>query len=268
MTAEQDKQEEKAKKNQEKLEEKARKDEEKAKREEEKAAKAEQKRHEKEGKRKSKLSPAAVAAPTSQQEEHTQDEGDTTAARDEGTQDEIAEEVVSSGSRPTYEAKVEASGSSQHKSEGSTSPTSKVKGWIKNRFSRGKSIGEQDKKRRSFFGGASMKDHAGNGSTASVENRSTSMHDVAMAGKADEETHASKHEAEERDSQGVSPVSTPLEEERQLGDHMATEGEGVEEAARESRKASLDPPKPIEDPVIRTSSSPTRDSRFREEMDQ
>lgn len=121
-----------------------------------------------------------------------------------------------------------------------------------------------------------MKDHAGNGSAASVENRSTSMHDVAMAGKTDEDTHASKHDAakepahddEERDSQGVSPVSTPLEEERQLGDHMATAGEGVEEEARESRKASLDPPKPISDPVIRTSSSPTRDSRFREEMDQ
>jgi hypothetical protein len=102
------------------------------------------------------------------------------------------------------------------------------------------------------------------------------MQDVAMAGKAGTEDAAahdaaneeSAHENTKRDSQGVSPVSTPLEEERQLGDAADKTDDGAEEQERPSRKSSLDPPRPIEDPGVRTSSSPTRDSRFREEMDQ
>ncbi|TWU77525.1 hypothetical protein ED733_007352 [Metarhizium rileyi] len=264
----QERQEEKAKKHQEKMEEKSRKD-------EERSAKAEQKRQAKEERRRSKYGSAVISDSTTHADEHTHraDEG---AATREGTHLDTAEGVGLSGSGPTRETPVEASGSSQHKAEGSTSPTSKVKGWIKNRFSRGKSIGEQDKKRRSFFGGASMKDHAGNGSAASIENRSASMHEVAMAGKTGEEgletkyepVGGSAHREVERDSQGVSPASTPLEEERELGDDRQEKGKGVEHDERPSRRASLDPPRPIQDLGIRTSSSPTRDSRFREEMDQ
>ncbi|KJK77947.1 hypothetical protein H634G_06914 [Metarhizium anisopliae BRIP 53293] len=268
---EQEKQEEKAKKLQEKMDEKARKD-------EERATKAEQKRQAKEEKRRSKHGPAVATTSSPHQGEHTQEADENPAGREEETRGETAEELGLAGSGPTVETTAEAPGSPQHKTEGSTSPTAKVKGWIKNRFSRGKSIGEHDKKRRSFFGGASLKDHAGDGSAASIENRSASMHEVALAGKSGEE-HETKHEAAKesahreakRDSQGVSPVSpvsTPLEEELELADEAKNKGKGVEEEERPSRKTSLDPPRPIEDPAVRTSSSPTRDSRFREEMDQ
>lgn len=276
-TKEQEKQEDKAKKTQEKLEERNRKD-------EEKAAKAEQKRlakeYAKDEKRKSRPVAAAVTAPsTSQQDNH----GETVSTRDQESQAEAAEEPRAE--RPSVKTNVEASGSSQHKRDGSGSPTSKVKGWIKNRFSRGKSFGEQDKKRRSFFGGASMKDKEtmDNGSAVSIENRSINMHDVALAGKpgdealGGEETSAgtrlqtageSSQYGEDRDSQGVSPVSTPLEEERELGsktiDDDTRETGGRE--ARQRRKDSIEPPPPIDDPVARTSSSPNRDSRFREEL--
>ncbi|KAK2598949.1 Eisosome assembly protein [Conoideocrella luteorostrata] len=274
-TKEQEKQEQQAKKLQEKLDEKHRKD-------EEKAAKAEQKRLAKDEKRKSKLGPAAATAAS---DSHHDNEGEAIPTRDRESRPEAAEESVLADEHPTVDTNVEAAGPSQRKAEGSNSPTSKVKGWIKNRFSRGKSFGEQDRKRRSFFGGASLKDKdaTGNGSAVSIENRSTSMHDVALAGKTDEERHgvvktktgakgetrrdSAQHDAD-RDSQGVSPMSTPLEEERELGGKV--DGEDTHETGaedRQSRKTSIEPPRPIQDPVARTSSSPTRDSRFREEMD-
>ncbi|KND93550.1 Eisosome protein 1 [Tolypocladium ophioglossoides CBS 100239] len=273
--AEQERQEEKAKKLQEKQEEKARRDEEKAeeraKKEEEKAAKAEQKRHAKEERRKSKK-PEATAVSQGNGEEHA-------AGGEEGARDEDVHDTSNlSGFRPTVETSVESPGSAQRKTQGPTSPTSKVKGWIKNRFSRGKSAAEHGDKRRSFLGGAAMKESGANGSTASLDNRSTSMRDVAIAGKSGddhaghEETRATDadhhkesagndHETE-RDSHGVSPVSTPLEEERHVGDKVEEEDE-----ARNSRMMSMAPPRPIADEVARSSSSPTRDSRFREEID-
>ncbi|KHN95393.1 uncharacterized protein MAM_06670 [Metarhizium album ARSEF 1941] len=264
----QERQGEKAKKLQEKMEEKARKD-------EEKASKAEQKRQAKEEKRRSKHGSAVAATSASHPGEHTQEVDENLASREEERRRETAEETGLGDSGPPVETIVEASGSSQHKAEGSTSPTAKVKGWIKNRFSRGKSFGEQDKKRRSFLGGASMKDYAGEGNAASIENRSASMYEVAMAGKTGEEPktkhevaqESAGHREAEKDSNGVSPVSTPLEEECEFWDETQSKGKGVEEDERLSRKASLDPPRPIEDPVIRTGRSPTRDSRFREEMD-
>lgn len=272
---EQDKQDEKAKKLREKQEEKARRDEEKAeeraKKEEEKAAKAEQKRHAKEERRKSNNPEAAAVA-------HGND-GEHAAGEEGGAPGEDVHDTSNLGGlHPTIETSVGSPGSAQRKPEGSTSPTSKVKGWIKNRFSRGKSVSEHDDKGRSFVGGAAMKGPAANGSTASLDNRSTSMRDVAIAGKSGDDhagleetraTHAdhgkesadNDHETE-RDSRGVSPVSTPLEEERQLGGKVEEEDE-----ARNSEVMSMDPPRPIADEAGRTSSSSTRDSRFREEMD-
>ncbi|POR33340.1 Eisosome protein 1 [Tolypocladium paradoxum] len=268
---EQEKQEERAKKLQEKQDEKAKRDEEKAqeraKKEEEKAAKAVQKRHAKEERRKSNKPEAATVSTHVNHEEHA-------AGEDEGVHDT----GNLTGFHPTVETSVESPSSAQRKAEGSTSPTSKVKGWIKNRFSRGKSATEHGDKRRSFVGGAAMRESGANGSTASLDNRSTSMRDVAIAGTSGDD-HAGHEETgatdtdhgrepvenddeTERDSHGVSPVSTPLEEERQLGDKVEEE-----DKAHNSRLMGMEPPRPIEDPVARTSSSPTRDSRFREEMD-
>ncbi|KAG5946893.1 hypothetical protein E4U59_002681 [Claviceps monticola] len=281
-TKEHDKQEEKAKKMQEKLELKHRKDEEK--------------RLAKEEKRKSKLGPAVAAtaapapasptSPTSPRE----DDGENTSSRD--SHGDTHAVPAASGEpwseRPTVDTNIAASRSSQHEGEGSRSPTAKVKGWIKHTFAREKPSGEQNTKRRSFFGGASMKskenkDTSVNDHAVSIGNRSSSVYDVVPAGKAgeeelgDEEAHAApalktgstsapQHE-EDRDSQGVSPVSTPLEDERELGDTLhdgALENDKSED--RLSSDSIIEPPRRIHDPSARTCSSPNRDSRFREEL--
>lgn len=145
----------------------------------------------------------------------------------------------------------------EHKSpESGTSPTSKVKGWIKNRFSRGKSVGENEKptdKGKGFVGGAALRDSEMNKSNTSLNNRPSSMRDVALAGKgADPET---QDRTSARDSRGVSPVSSE--------ENLRTAKAQIQEDL-----PALTPPKPIKDPVARTSSSPTRDSRFRENLDQ
>ncbi|UNI19139.1 Eisosome assembly protein [Purpureocillium takamizusanense] len=288
-TKDEERQQERAKRQQEK-------EEEKTKRDEEKAARAEQRRLAKEEKRRSKH--GAIAAP-----DHA-DHQEHTAVAQEATQGEQAAghaQPAASAAPPTVDTNAEAPDSPQSKSEASTSPTSRVKGWIRNRFSRGKSMSETGDKRRSFLGGAAMREYQANGSAVSLENRPSSMRDVAYAGKSSDE-HANKTgggyasksidepvgktdadnanlggveagpsatdhhlvsggEAHEPDSHGVSPVSTPLEEEKRLGVDFE------DDDTRNGRRISIEPPKPIEDPSMRTGSSPNRDSRFREEID-
>lgn len=178
--------------------------------------------------------------------------GTTTTITAGGDDTPDAEEPV----RPTIETDIDNTETSQVKSPESgsatspASPTKKVRGWIRNRFSRGKSVNEQDAKdgkRKSFLGGVALRGSGSgaDGSTASLDNRADSMRDVAMAGKTgDDETDLYK------DSRGVSPVSSDSDE--------------VEEAGPSTMLA----PKPLEDPVARKSSSSfTRDSRFKELMD-
>lgn len=149
-----------------------------------------------------------------------------------------------------------------------SSPTSKVRGWIKNRFSRSKSVheneatgtGEQEKKRRSFFRAGTSKKPQPNDSMHSLEHRTSSMRDVAMAGRSGEEESHGPEGAQAsgaRDSRGVSPVSS-VEERRSRSAYRDEE---------ENEGPSIVPPRPIADPAPRSSMSPNRDSRFREEMD-
>ncbi|UKZ83622.1 hypothetical protein TrVFT333_011431 [Trichoderma virens FT-333] len=138
--------------------------------------------------------------------------------------------------------------SSQKKSpEGATSPTARVKGWIKNRFSRGKSVSEPGEKKKSFVGGAALRDSGPGGSTGSLGNRSSSMRDVTLAGRDGEEVTENHPQPLNRDSRGVSPVSS---------------GSG-----RSSELESFETPMAIMDQPPRQGNSPMRDSRFREMMD-
>lgn len=174
-------------------------------------------------------------------------------------------------------------------SETPTSPTARVKGWIKNRFSRGKSMSEHGDKKKSFIGGAALRDSAAGGSTASLGNRSSSIRDVTLAGRTGEETpvnhtaeiareatpdvaleaapeilpetvHDTVHEAAPeptgRDSRGVSPVSARS--------GMASSGKA---SGRSNDIERFETPAAIRDPAPRHSNSPARDSRFREMMD-
>ncbi|KAH8174204.1 eisosome protein 1 domain-containing protein [Sarocladium implicatum] len=228
----------------EKAQLKAQRDEEKAhereRKEAEKAKKAEEKRLAKEEKRKSKQQ--NTTEQDTQEEEH-----DTEAAVPATTT------VVTAGTGDDETPAASSDAKSPSSPSSPTSPGSKVKGWIKNRFSRGKSIGEKDRdadgngKRRSFFGGAALRDSsAANGSATSLDHRASSMRDVAMAGK-----NSSRGR---RDSSGVSPASTPA-------------GERCDPLSEvEPSPMPMTPPPRIADPVVRTSVSPSRDSRFREEM--
>ncbi|UKZ94158.1 uncharacterized protein TrAFT101_009039 [Trichoderma asperellum] len=178
-------------------------------------------------------------------------------------------------------------------SEAPTSPTARVKGWIKNRFSRGKSMSEHGEKKKSFIGGAALRDSTAGGSTASLENRTSSIRDVTLAGRTGDETPVN-HTAEiapeippeivpetapeaapeampettpetapetapetvARDSRGVSPVS--------VGSRRSSGGKG---SGRSNDMDRFETPAAIADPASRQSNSPARDSRFREMMD-
>lgn len=308
----QQKQEEKAAKAEEKAakaeEQRKLKEEQKAAKDEEKAAKAEEERQAKEEKRRSKMEAAAAttagdsaateeagddeptaADRTSESNDDSDDDSDDLLDTDDENENENEDKETEqqaereresqdvAATSATGDGQTENSEMSQRKSvEGSASSSKSkpgVKGWIKNRFSRGKSVSEKPEKesgekRRSFFGGASMKGNKSNKSNTSLEKRSSSIRDVAMAGKSENEDDASekdvvtkdkedddeklkdKEEEEEKpDSRGVSPVSTPAADDK---------------SERESR--GLEPPKPLDESLARTSSSPTRDSRFKEEI--
>ncbi|PHH64915.1 hypothetical protein CDD81_3772 [Ophiocordyceps australis] len=232
---------------------------------EEKARKAEEKRLARESKRKSKHDTSAG---------HEDGTAVAASTAEDAAQDEAPQPTVDTTADTADTAGAEASGTlagagtHRGKSEGATSPTSKVKGWIKNRFSRGKSMSEGGEKRRSFFGGAGMKEpNAANGSSTSLGNKPPSPPNKDSGAEAPDlgtESVAEAADREEpetevlRDSRGVSPVSTPGEEAKKLGD-------GLDDG--EVSPGGLEPPRRIEEGTGRASSSLPRDSRFLEMMD-
>jgi hypothetical protein len=94
-------------------------------------------------------------------------------------------------------------------------------------------------------GGAALREPDTNHSATSLDNRATSMRDVALAGR------GTNGELSDRDmlhdSRGVSPVSSDSDDDEQV--------------------PAITPPPAIKDPVARQSHSPSRDSRFRENLD-
>ncbi|KAL6822403.1 hypothetical protein V8C40DRAFT_249411 [Trichoderma camerunense] len=229
-----DKVQEKNRKQQEKQEEKQKK-------EEEKVAKAEQKKLAKEEKRKSKVEATSGTHDQDiRREENEEQEVETQSRRGSG--------VPEVTTPPPQSTAADTADSSHKKSpEGATSPTARVKGWIKNRFSRGKSVSEPGEKKKSFVGGAALRDSGPGGSTGSLGNRSSSMRDVTLAGRGGEEIPESNPQPPNRDSRGVSPVSS---------------GSG-----RSSEFESFETPRAIMDQPPRQGNSPMRDSRFKEMMD-
>ncbi|PTB79822.1 hypothetical protein M440DRAFT_1389734 [Trichoderma longibrachiatum ATCC 18648] len=235
---EEDKQEEKARRQQEKQEEKQR-------REEEKMAKAEQKKLAKEERRKSRTEPEVASGAFDSRLPETEGR----EANPQSRRNSSVPEVTTPPAQQETAAGSLADSSPKKSSDGPTSPTARVKGWIKNRFSRGKSLSEPEEKKKSFVGGAALRDSGPGGSTASLENRSSSMREVALAGGDVVETAEVHPRLLNRgDSRGVSPVSS---------------GSG-----RSSDVESFETPRAILDEAPRQGNSPMRDSRFVEMMDQ
>lgn len=145
---------------------------------------------------------------------------------------------------------------------GSPKGDSKVKSWIKSRFSRRLSRGARDPKDttngdRGFVGGVALTGSTHeNGSTTSLGNRSSSVREVAMAGKAtsgemDDEERPARSKKRASIVSSASAVSRAVE----------NESEGEFEEARDTFDEDLAPP-----PTLGAvkSSSPVRDSKFHE----
>ncbi|OHW91002.1 hypothetical protein CSPAE12_10371 [Colletotrichum incanum] len=233
---EQEKHEEKERRHREKQELKAKK-------EEEKAAKAEEKRKLKGPE--VQLGDSAVAGEASETSP-TSDGHDAPVSRRPRQH------------KPTINTQKEASTSDNPRSPSeSGSPTNKMKEWLKSRFSRprGRSSADENAEERGFIGGVALTRLA-NESATSLDARSASMREVAIAGKSEADAPRSLADHEDggsraHDSRDVSPVSSDSESERFV-------------EARDDLEGPVSPPVPIKDPSLHKSSSPTRDSRFRE----
>ncbi|XDG02047.1 hypothetical protein ABKA04_001662 [Annulohypoxylon sp. FPYF3050] len=138
----------------------------------------------------------------------------------------------------------------------STSPTERlsrggVKTWLKNRFSRGRKLSEEDKSKdksttRGFIGGIAL---TGMDRSASVDNRSASERAVAMAGK-------------EREPRRIPTASYPIENDGVSS--ISSEDECFRDEAREAPRIALTPPRPIKDSSSSLNQSPNRNSKFME----
>lgn len=270
-------------------------------RQHEKAERAEKKRLAKGEKRMSKHDSATSGVVAGEahgethEETHEDEHAHTAEARDEASQEEDSHEAaeteapppaVASGAVPEAEQGATAG---LEESEAEQSHRFRVRGWIKNRFSRAKSIGEHGEKakktellettevpetpqkpegtekteksgqRRSLFRGGSIlrRNKQRSASQINLEHRSSSMRDVAMAGKSEGQEGRDEGEAAgpsaPRDSRGVSPVSSADDE--------------PESRSRKDRNSGLMSPKHIVNLAPRSSVSPSRDSRFREEIE-
>ena len=138
---------------------------------------------------------------------------------------------------------------------------SKVKNWLKTKFSRRMSKPQKpsasEKERepeKAFVGGAALTGASANNSTASLEARPSSARDVAMAGKAKEAEPSSENRgrAGRRDSE-VSELSEPL----------GNVDEDEFQEARDNFDEDLAPPPTF---VAGKSSSPARSAKFKEEI--
>ncbi|KAF4455242.1 hypothetical protein F53441_2392 [Fusarium austroafricanum] len=218
----------------------------KTKKAEEKAAKAEERRQAKEEKQRSRGNTAVSGKEAID---------DRASARSE---EAISSPIIAPNelTEPGVPAAIDTEAGNAERGRGklsdAASPTSKVRGWIKNRFSRGKSVGEKDRenqgdKRGSFIGGAALRDTDANESATSLDNRATSMRDVALAGRSANAESNDRERDALHDSRGISPVSSLSEDDGQV--------------------PTITPPPAIKDPAERKSHSPSRDSRFREMMD-
>lgn len=319
-----EKQEAKAKKDEEKIEAKIKKEEEKARKarekaelrlhkEQERAKSFDQQRIAKEEKRRSKLTGTAATSPTAVgttgliHGSHTSHDIHHTAEAERDESDDLLDtddehETQNADAINRTSCHITESGDSIHRksTEGSASSQkskSGIKGWVKKRFSvsRSKSsVAEKDasESRRRFLGNSS-KAKALSTSTPSLENRSSSIRDVALAGKSEMKEASGNEESinetvtESAEKPATAEDKAPVLEMRATVATAATfSAAGASKAAEtaeekvdsrgvspvstpfedaEERSRTLELPKPL-DGGCRRSSSLARDSRFKEDI--
>lgn len=140
---------------------------------------------------------------------------------------------------------------------------SKVKNWLKTKFSRRMSkpqkpsTTEKEKEpEKSFVGGAALTGASANNSTVSLGAKPSSVRDVAMAGKAKEQEAEPEPEERGRGKRRDSEVSA-------LSEPVGDVDEEEFQEARDNFDEDLAPPPTF---VAEKSSSPARSARFHEEI--
>jgi hypothetical protein len=137
---------------------------------------------------------------------------------------------------------------------------SKVKNWLKTKFSRRPSkaqkpstVEKEKEPERAFVGGAALTGASANNSTASLSAKPSSVRDVALAGKAKEEPEPEDRGRSKRRDSEVSALSEPA---------GAVDEEEFREA-RDNFDEDLAPPPTF---VAEKSNSPARETKFTEEI--
>ncbi|KAK5654832.1 hypothetical protein OQA88_6868 [Cercophora sp. LCS_1] len=183
------------------------KNEEKARKEDEKAAKAEQKRLAKEGKRKGKA--ILVLTPTNETPAQQPGQNDATIIEPESASNKRHSRALSINfpKRHSRQKSKDLPRPTDPESE-NISPTSKVKSWLKTHLTRPRSqstpaIDSKDENEKKFVGGAAL----ANMSYPSEHRRSTSIREVAMAGRRDD-TRQDSAKPGESSAMGAVRVST------------------------------------------------------------
>ncbi|KAK6848876.1 hypothetical protein PG995_012709 [Apiospora arundinis] len=255
---EQEKQEAKERRQEEKAEAKAKK-------EEEKAARAEQKRLAKEEKRKSGA--ASVAAPTNAAHQDEIAPIERVELNDAGQPVRVpvaapAPATITPES-PTEAATATRAADDVEMPDASKSDVEEI-------------TKPKEKGKTKFIGGAALTGFGSssqNGSTASVNNRSSSVHAVAMAGRqgATADPHMSSSASERGGGHSLTPsVSLPNPE---AVSPMSSSSDDeffhdvapvISSSSTNGQGGGLSPPRPLGDPASRKSHSPNRDSRFHE----
>ncbi len=140
--------------------------------------------------------------------------------------------------------------------DGSSSPTSKMKNWLRSRFSsrpRARSSVEPgSNSKKSFIGGHALLHTDGTGSMTSLDRRSESMREVALAGRIPPLQPRRRRDDEVRLDRDSDPDPAP--------------GSLVSSLHSSDDESTFAPPRPIRDLTGKKSASPVRDSRFLEDL--
>lgn len=252
-----------------KQEKHARKDAEKAAKAEEKAAKAEVKAEQKhqsdEVKHKGKE--PAVASPTSPRARTSSSAADEPDSAQRRLFPAFEHTPHLLQTKPKDKDK-DASSPKSPSGDETSSPTSKVKTWLKSRFTRPRAKTEQPTSSPSggggFIGGHTLHRRNADSLTSLDHSRSASMREVALAGR-------SKPTHQQSGLVGRSGVDSSVSSLSDSDGGFETVGAGNKRGSGGSGMiSSLSPPPPprgLKDPARKASGSPVRDSRFLENLD-
>ncbi|KAH8879629.1 hypothetical protein GQ53DRAFT_813826 [Thozetella sp. PMI_491] len=154
-----------------------------------------------------------------------------------------------------------------------TSPTSKMRNWFKIRFSRPRAKSsnaamESSAPQRGFIGGVALTKVRDNASTSSIDNRSASMREVAMAGRRPLSTTIAGELPYKEFGESSRTRAGRWRDRNTSVSSLSTVSTGMDKyvEARSEISGPISPPRPIQNPTSGRG-SPFRESRFSENLE-